>query len=72
MRRPHRNASVLILTCLIQRADGSQMSNLISAIGYIRFSPLRVSRYWSKPLSFSGAASAPALCVGLMPPHPRE
>jgi hypothetical protein len=30
----------LILTCLIQRSDESQMSNLISVVEYIRFSPL--------------------------------
>jgi hypothetical protein len=40
MRRSHQNASILILTCLIQRSDESRMSSLISAIRCFRFSPL--------------------------------
>jgi hypothetical protein len=40
MQRSHRNATVLIFTCLIRMLDGSPMSSLISAVEYIRFSPL--------------------------------
>jgi hypothetical protein len=38
MRRSHRNATILIFTCLIQMSDGSRMSSLISVIGYLVFS----------------------------------
>jgi hypothetical protein len=60
MRRFHRNASVLILTCLIQRADGSQMNSLISTIEYIRFYPLEKC---SNPLSFFLCCLCSCLCV---------
>jgi hypothetical protein len=40
MWRSHRNTSILILTCLIQRSDESQMSSLISTVWCFRFSPL--------------------------------
>jgi hypothetical protein len=36
MQRFHRNTTVLIFTCLIRRSDGSQMSNLISVVGFVR------------------------------------
>jgi hypothetical protein len=61
MRRSRRNAPVLILTCFIQRADGSRMSSLISTIGYIRFPPLeKCLDTGPTPYHFSRAASAPA------------
>jgi hypothetical protein len=37
MRRPHRNATILIFTCLIRRLDGSCMNSLILAVGYLGF-----------------------------------
>jgi hypothetical protein len=39
-QRSHRNASVLILTCLIRCTDESQMTYLFSAIEWTRFSTL--------------------------------
>jgi hypothetical protein len=41
MRRSHRNASVLILTCSIRRTKKSWMTHLFSAVEWTRFSPLR-------------------------------
>jgi hypothetical protein len=41
MRRSHRNASILILTCSIQRTEKSWMTHLFSAVEWTRFSPLR-------------------------------
>jgi hypothetical protein len=38
IRRSHRNATVLILTCLIWRSDGSRMTHLFWCIGWIRVS----------------------------------
>jgi hypothetical protein len=41
MRRSHRNASILILTCSIRRTEKSWMTHLFSAVEWTRFSPLR-------------------------------
>jgi hypothetical protein len=41
MRRSHRNASVLILTCPVRRTEKSWMTHLFSAVEWTRFSPLR-------------------------------
>jgi hypothetical protein len=38
MRRSHRNATVLIFTCLIRRLDESRMNSLLSTVRYLGFS----------------------------------
>jgi hypothetical protein len=52
MRRSHRNTSILILTCLIWRSDGSHMSSLISAMDVLGFL-LSNCIYTSPPDHFS-------------------
>jgi hypothetical protein len=60
MQRSHRNATVLIFTCLIQRSDGSRMNSLLSAIEYFGFSYKTCTV--SSPI-VSCAVTSPASCA---------
>jgi hypothetical protein len=64
MRRSHRNATVLIFTWLIQRSDGSHVSNWILVIRYLGFSYKQPP--WPSPSwSFLPSATSPFLFLPL-------
>jgi hypothetical protein len=70
MWRSRQNATILIFTCLIRRLDGSRMSSLLSAIGYLGFSYKTCTM--SSPTVFLRRHFSCLLCAALLPLHRRE